>query len=95
MQDQIPIDLQLIDFAREMMVTVLMLAAPALLAGLCVGLLVSLFQSLTSIQEQTLSLVPKMVIVFVVALLLLSPALAVLREYTFELFGRLRTFGLA
>lgn len=95
MQDQIPIDLQLIDFAREMMVTVLLLAAPALLAGLFVGLLVSLFQSLTSIQEQTLSLVPKMVIVFVVALLLLSPALAILREYTADLLGRLNTFGLS
>jgi flagellar biosynthetic protein FliQ len=95
MDHSIPIDLQLIDLARQMMVTVLLLAAPALLAGLCVGLAVSLFQSLTSIQEQTLSLVPKMVIVFVVALVLLSPALAVLREYTADLLARLNSFGLS
>jgi hypothetical protein len=36
-----------------------------------------------------------MVIVFVVALLLLSPALAILREYTADLLGRLNTFGLS
>ena len=60
MQD---LDLVVVDLAREMLLTVLMIAGPVLIAGLVVGVSVSLFQALTSVQEQTLSLVPKMMAV--------------------------------
>jgi flagellar biosynthesis protein FliQ len=88
------IDLQVVDLARDMMVTVLMLAGPLLLIGLLVGLAISLFQALTSIQEQTLSLVPKMFAVIGLALVLLAPMLGLLRDYATEVFGRLGEFGL-
>ena len=51
---------------------VIYLAAPALLAGLAVGLLVSIFQAATQIQEQTLSFIPKL-IAMVVALMVMGP----------------------
>ncbi len=51
---------------------VVYLAAPALLAGLAVGLLVSIFQAATQIQEQTLSFIPKL-IAMVVALMVMGP----------------------
>jgi flagellar biosynthetic protein FliQ len=58
--------------AREALETTLFLSLPILGIGLIVGLLVSLFQAVTQIQEATLVFVPKIVVVFV-ALLVLSP----------------------
>jgi flagellar biosynthetic protein FliQ len=89
------LDLTITDLARDLLLTVLVLAGPVLLAGLVVGVAVSLFQALTSVQEQTLSLVPKMFCVMLVALLLLAPALHLLVDYTRRVFERLVSFGLA
>ncbi len=89
------IDLEINDLARELLLTTLMLAGPVLLVGLVVGLMVSLFQALTSVQEQTLSLIPKMMAVMLVILLLLAPALSILREYTSRVLAQLTTFGLS
>jgi len=88
-------DLTITELAREMIVTVLLVAGPVLLVGLVVGIGVSLFQALTSVQEQTLSLVPKMLAVLLVCLLLLAPALRILVEYTHSFFSRLVSFGLS
>lgn len=89
------LDLEIVDIAREMMVTVLVLAGPILVGGLIVGLIVSLFQALTSIQEQTLSLVPKMFAVLGMTLLVLAPGLGLLRQYTADLIERMVAFGLS
>jgi flagellar biosynthesis protein FliQ len=89
------IDLQITELARDLLWTTILLAGPVLLVGLAVGLLVSLFQALTSVQEQTMSLIPKMFAVMLVVLLLLSPALQILREYTERIFGQLVSFGLS
>ena len=88
-------DLYISDLVRELLFTALMLAGPVLLVGLVVGVSVSLFQALTSVQEQTLSLVPKMVAVILMTLLLLAPALQVIRDYTEGIFGQLIEFGLS
>ena len=66
-----------------------------LVVGLVVGIGVSLFQALTSVQEQTMSLVPKMLAVMLVTLLLLAPALRVLRDFTERVFDRIVDFGLS
>lgn len=89
------LDLQVAELAREMLVTSLVLAGPILLVGLIVGVAVSVFQALTSVQEQTLSLVPKMLAVLGVALLLLVPTLGILRDYTLRIFSQLVSFGLS
>jgi flagellar biosynthesis protein FliQ len=89
------LDLQLTDLARELLMTALILAAPVLIIGLLVGLAVSLFQALTSVQEQTMSLIPKMFAVLLVTLLLLAPAMQVMRDYTLRVFEQLHTFGLS
>ena len=88
-------DLYISDLVRDLLLTALMLAGPVLLVGLVVGVAVSLFQALTSVQEQTLSLVPKMVSVLLVVLLLLAPALQVIRDYGERVFGQLIEFGLS
>ena len=89
------LDLQVIDLARELLLTVVIIAAPVLIVGLIVRVSVSLFQALTSVQEQTMSLIPKMFAVIMVALLMLAPALGLLRDYATRVFEQLNSFGLS
>lgn len=55
---------QVLDIARDALYTILTASAPLLLLSLIVGLVVSIFQTVTSIQEQTLTFIPKIVAVF-------------------------------
>ena len=64
-------ELVVMDLARKTLLTALMLVTPALLTGMFVGLSMSLFQTVTSLQEQTLTMVPKMMSVVAILLLLL------------------------
>jgi flagellar biosynthesis protein FliQ len=89
------IDLQIIDLARDLLITTIAVAGPILVVGLVVGVAVSLFQALTSVQEQTMSLVPKMLAVMVVTLLILAPALQLLTDFTSRVLDRLVDFGLS
>ena len=89
------IDLQVTDLARDLLVTTIIIAGPILIVGLIVGVAVSLFQALTSVQEQTMSLVPKMLAVMFMTLLLLAPALQLMSDFTARIFEKLVTFGLS
>lgn len=89
------LDITISDLVRDLMWTTLLLAGPALIVALAVGLLVSIFQALTSVQEQTMALVPKMLAVMLVALLLLAPAMSILKDYTERVLGQLVGFGLS
>lgn len=62
----------IVGLARSAMETTLLVSAPMLLAGLIIGLLVSIFQAVTQIQEMTLTFIPKIVAVFV-ALVIFAP----------------------
>jgi len=83
--DTVNYDDSAIDLAREMLMISLKIAAPILAAGVLVGLIVSVFQSVTSIQDQTVTFVPKIVIMIVVAAVLLPWIAARLVEYAGEL----------
>ncbi len=87
------LDLHIVDMARDLLVTTMILAGPVLLIGLLVGIAVSLFQALTSVQEQTMSLIPKMFAVMLVTLFLLAPALQILQDFALQVFGQLHAFG--
>ena len=63
---------EVLDLARRAMLMALQLTMPILIASLVIGVLISLFQAVTQIQEQTLTFVPKVLIV-VAALVLLGP----------------------
>jgi flagellar biosynthetic protein FliQ len=78
-----------IQIGREALVMVMLVAAPMLGLGLLVGILVSIFQAITQIQEQTLSFVPKIVAVFVAVLLFGPWMLSLMVSYTRELFVQL------
>jgi flagellar biosynthetic protein FliQ len=55
----------ILDITRDAVYTVIITSAPLLLVSLAVGLIISIFQTVTSIQEQTLTFVPKILAVFV------------------------------
>ena len=76
-----------VDLAREMLVIALKIAAPILAAGVLVGLVVSIVQSVTSIQDQTITFVPKIVVMIVVAILLLPWIAARMVEYAADLLS--------
>lgn len=75
-----------LDLARDALTMALMLAGPLLGVALVTGLLVSLIQAVTSIQEQTLSFVPKLFAVVATFLILLSWMLQNLMQFTTDLF---------
>lgn len=78
-----------IKLAEQSIYTVIILSAPMLLVALGVGLLVSIFQAMTQIQEQTLAFIPKIIAVFV-SLVLFGPwMLTLLVDYTRDLFQNL------
>ena len=71
----------------------LLIAAPLLLVGLLVGLIVSIFQATTSIQEQTLTFVPKIAAILG-ALILFGPWIIVsMVQFTLRLFSRIPGLG--
>ena len=76
----------ILDLARDALSVALTLAGPLLGVALAVGLVVSIIQAVTSIQEQTLSFVPKLFAVGAVFLMLLSWMLQTLMKYATELF---------
>jgi flagellar biosynthetic protein FliQ len=78
-----------VDLARNALLMTVTLAGPLLAVALAVGLAVSVLQAVTSIQEQTLSFVPKLFAVGAVFLMMLSWMLQQLVRYTTELFRSL------
>ncbi len=74
-------------FVREALMMALVLSAPVLGAGLLVGLVISLLQAVTQVQEQTLAFVPKIVAMIVVAIVLLGWMGSQLSEFAVRMFG--------
>ena len=62
---------EVIDFARDSIYTLLLIAAPIMLVGLFVGVAIALVQALTQIQEMTLVFVPKIIAIFIAILIAL------------------------
>lgn len=85
----------LLDLGKTTLMTALAIVTPALIVGMTVGLLVSFFQTITSLQEQTLTIVPKMLAVVATLLLLMPWILGTLKEFTVSLFENLAAYGRA
>lgn len=73
--------------ASNALFLVIKVSAPVLLVSLVVGLLISIFQTVTSIQEQTLTFVPKIIAVFLALILLGNWMLTQLSNYITELWS--------
>ena len=84
---------QVLDVSREAIIVLLKLAAPLMILALLVGLVISLFQALTQIQEMTLAFVPKILVIFVSLLVLLPFMVTTLVTFTQGLAGRIVGLG--
>ncbi|NDI33376.1 flagellar biosynthesis protein FliQ [Chengkuizengella sediminis] len=82
----------IISLAAEAIWIVLKVSAPMILLALAVGLIVSILQATTQIQEQTLAFVPKIVAVFIALLVFGEWILTVLVDFTSNLFNNLYLF---
>lgn len=78
---------QVLDVARDALYTIITCAAPLLIISLVVGLIISIFQTVTSIQEQTLTFVPKIIAVFVGMMIFGSWILTNLTEFINRLWS--------
>ncbi|MGB3212394.1 MAG: flagellar biosynthesis protein FliQ [Desulforhopalus sp.] len=80
-----------VDICRKAIETILLCAAPMLIVALVVGLLVSVFQAATQINEQTLTFVPKIVAVFLSLLIFGSWVIKTITIFTVGLFDIIAT----
>ncbi len=87
-------DVEVIGILREALMTVLVVSAPILGSGMIVGLIIAIFQTTTSIQEQTLTFVPKMIAIFATIVLLASWIIRTLVIYTKNVFMMIEKIGL-
>ncbi|MBK9795955.1 MAG: flagellar biosynthesis protein FliQ [Holophagaceae bacterium] len=79
-------ELVIAQIGREALRTALLVAGPALVVSLVVGLLVSVFQVVTSLQDQTIAFVPKVIVVLLVVALSFPWMLQVMVRFTTHMF---------
>lgn len=84
-------DAMVVQIARDAFYYVLLVSGPLLLLSLVVGLGIAIFQAATSISEQTLTYVPKLLVTFVVTLLVLPFMIRNLKASTIALFSMIPT----
>lgn len=82
-----------VEVFRLMLTTSLLMVAPMLLTGMAVGLVISLIQAVTSIQEQTLSFVPKLLAVAVVLMFFAYRLIEQIVGFTQDIFQRMTTMA--
>ncbi|MDO9043223.1 MAG: flagellar biosynthesis protein FliQ [Desulfocapsaceae bacterium] len=81
-----------IDIARKAIQTTLLISAPMLLSGLIIGLLVSIFQAATQINEQTMTFIPKLIVVFLSLLIFAPWIMHTMTAFTLGLFESMASF---
>ncbi|MBI3014035.1 MAG: flagellar biosynthesis protein FliQ [Candidatus Tectomicrobia bacterium] len=82
----------IIGFGKQAMEITLLMAAPMLLAGLVVGVLISIFQAVTSIQEMTLTFIPKILAVMAALVLSFPWMLQLILRYTENVFMNIPSY---
>jgi flagellar biosynthesis protein FliQ len=75
--------------SHDMFMTALMIAAPAMIVGMLVGITMAVFQAVTSVQEQSLSMIPKILAVGITLLLLMPWAMRLLLRFSESVLGSL------
>ena len=83
-----------IDIARQGMLVALLMAAPMLTFGLLVGLMVSIFQAVTQINEMTLTFIPKILAVAAALAIFLPWIMRLMVDFTTRLYGMLPSMAL-
>ena len=78
-----------LNIARQAIIVALKIGGPAMVLALVVGVAISIFQALTQIQEQTLTFMPKIVVILLSVLVLLPFMITTLKDFTHVLVARI------
>lgn len=87
-------EIAVVEVGREALWVILLTAGPIMGAGLLIGLAIALFQALTTIQEMTLTFVPKIIVIFVTIIIFLPFMMTEVVEFSRKLFDRMIAIGL-
>ena len=82
-----------VEVGREALWVILKIAGPLMASGLAIGLLIALFQALTTIQEMTLTFVPKIIVIFTAVIIFLPWMMQTVTVFTQQLFDRMISLG--
>lgn len=82
-----------LEVGQEALFVVLKTAGPIMLSGLAIGLIIALFQALTTIQEMTLTFVPKIIVIFLAIIVFLPFMMTTVIEFARHLFDRMVALG--
>ncbi len=83
---------EVMDIMRQMLTVCLQVAGPVLIVSIVVGLIIAIFQAATQIHEQTLTFVPKLLVIALTLLLMGSFIYNVMTSFTFNIFEMMTTF---
>ncbi len=82
-----------LEVGTEALFVVLKTSGPIMLSGLAIGLIIALFQALTTIQEMTLTFVPKIIVIFLSIIVFLPFMMTTVIEFARNLFDRMVVLG--
>lgn len=82
-----------LEVGRDALFVVLKTSGPIMLSGLAIGLVIALFQALTTIQEMTLTFVPKIIVIFLAIIVFLPFMMTTVIEFARHLFDRMVALG--
>jgi flagellar biosynthesis protein FliQ len=86
-------EVAVLEVGREAVFVVLKTAGPIMATGMLIGLVIALFQALTTIQEMTLTFVPKILVIFLAMILFLPFMITTVVEFGRSLFDRIVALG--
>ena len=86
-------EIAVLEVGREAVFVILKTAGPIMAIGMLIGLIIALFQALTTIQEMTLTFVPKILVIFVATIVFLPFMMTTVVEFGRSLFDRIVALG--
>jgi flagellar biosynthetic protein FliQ len=86
-------EVAVLEVGRDALVVILKASGPIMLVGLLVGIVIALFQALTTIQEMTLTFVPKIIAIFIAIVVFLPFMMTSVIEFANTLFDRISNIG--
>ena len=86
-------EIAVLEVGSDALFVVLKTAGPIMLSGLAIGLIIALFQALTTIQEMTLTFVPKILVIFLAIIVFLPYMMTTVTEFGRGLFDRITALG--
>tara|TARA_B100001094_G_C18146239_1_gene780877 strand:- start:58 stop:324 length:267 start_codon:yes stop_codon:yes gene_type:complete len=86
-------EVAVLEIGRDALVVILKTSGPIMLVGLLIGIVIALFQALTTIQEMTLTFVPKIIAIFISIVVFLPFMMTTVIEFAYTLFDRISNVG--